>query len=543
MKFARIAIADAQSAILAHSVSVGCIRLHKGIFLTSAHIEMLQRAEIFHVWAAMPEANEITENDVAVQIARILLPEQELEIKKANVRAGVASAGRCNIYATAPGLCSFSAESVHKLNQLSENITLATVSPLSQVTAGQIIATVKIIPFAVRADIVDQALHCAADINLAVSAFTHKTASLIMTRLAGMKENLFNKAAAVTSQRLGGLNITMSERHIVAHDVDAVSDTLRRTNTDITLVLGASAIADRADIIPAAIEKSGSMIVRMGMPVDPGNLLCFAMSSTGKPIIGLPGCARSPKFNGLDIILQRLAANLLVTATDIAQMGVGGLLDDVSERGHLREARSVPEQPHAMKIGALVLAAGQSSRMGAHNKLLLDDGQGPVITKVINTLKHSNLHDIIVVTGYHAETLSALVAPVPTVHNPDYRDGLSSSLRAGLAHVPDDWDGALIVLADMPEIHPDTIRSICAAAVSSAHDAVVPVFGDKQGNPVLWKRPAFPLLRQAQADTGGKAQLAHMAERVLKLHVTDPAVLMDIDTPHAWQEYRSRLKS
>jgi molybdenum cofactor cytidylyltransferase len=538
MKFAKIPIASAGSAILAHSVTTNEGRLHKGLILTQAHIEKLRLSNITHVWAAMLEPNDIHENDVAARIAEKMTAQSG----NSNLRLGPANTGRCNIYATASGVCTFDASSVHHLNRLFEDITLATVEPHSRVTVGQIIATVKVIPFAVHAEAVTAALHAAAEIRLGVSAFTSKTARLILTRIDGMKESLFEKAVAITSRRLADLNIILTENVIVPHQVDAIAEKLLASNHDIILVLGGSAISDRADIIPAAIEKSGGTIVRMGMPVDPGNLLCFAQSKTGRPILGLPGCARSPKFNGLDIILQRLAANLPVTSADIAQMGVGGLLDEQPERGHLREAR--PEQhERSLKIGALVLAAGQSSRMGIDNKLLLDDGRGPVITKVIDCLKRSNIQDMIVVTGKEADKISALVAPVPTVHNPAYREGLSSSIRVGLSQVPDDWDGALIVLADMPAILPETISSICAAAASGMHDAVVPVHGDKQGHPVLWKRSAFALLQQVQGDMGGKAQLASMAERVLKLSVEDPGILMDIDTPQAWQAYQSLIRS
>jgi molybdenum cofactor cytidylyltransferase len=539
MKFARIPVASAGSAILAHSVMTNEGRLHKGLTLTQAHIEKLQRANITHVWAAMLEPNDIHENDVAMRIAE----KMTALLGNSNLRLGPASTGRCNIYATASGVCTFDASSVHHLNSLCEDITLATVAPQAKAVAGQIVATVKIIPFAVHAEIVTAALQAAAEIRLGVSAFTSKTARLILSRIDGMKESLFDKAVAITSRRLADLNIMLAEQVIVPHQVDAIAEQLLASDHDIILVLGGSAISDRADIIPAAIEKSGGTIVRMGMPVDPGNLLCFAQDKTGRPILGLPGCARSPKFNGLDIILQRLAANLPVTSTGIAQLGVGGLLDEQPERGHLREARSEEKHVRPLKIGALVLAAGQSSRMGIDNKLLLDDGRGPVITKVIDSLKRGNIQDIIVVTGKQADKISALVAPVPTVHNPAYKDGLSSSIRVGLCHVPDDWDGALIVLADMPAILPETISSICAAAASGIHDAVVPVHSDKQGHPVLWKRSAFALLQQVQGDMGGKAQLASMAERVLNLSVEDPGILMDIDTPQAWQAYQKLIRS
>ena len=134
------------------------------------------------------------------------------------------------------------------------------------------------------------------------------------------------------------------------------------------LIAGASAITDRHDVLPAGIEAAGGTLEHFGMPVDPGNLLLLARLD-GRPVLGLPGCCRSPKLNGLDWVLQRLAAGIEVTGRDIMGMGVGGLLSEIPSRPQPREGEP---QAAPAKAAALVLAAGQSRRMGGPNKLLLD---------------------------------------------------------------------------------------------------------------------------------------------------------------------------
>src|SRR6202040_2282846 len=137
---------------------------------------------------------------------------------------------------------------------------------------------------------------------------------------------------------------------------------------ELVIVFGASAIADTRDVIPAAIEAVGGEIGHFGMPVDPGNLLLIAQAQ-GRPILGAPGCARSPKENGFDWVLLRLLSGLEVSREDIIGRGVGGLLMEIVTRPQQRE---VPPAGDGRRVGAIVLAAGRSTRMGGPNKLLAE---------------------------------------------------------------------------------------------------------------------------------------------------------------------------
>ena len=145
---------------------------------------------------------------------------------------------------------------------------------------------------------------------------------------------------------------------------------MKKNDCDIILIFGASAVVDRADILPSAVTEVGGKVEHFGMPVDPGNLL-FIGNVEEISIIGMPGCARSPKLNGFDWVLWRLLANVPVTGRDIMLMGNGGLLKEINERGQLRQFdNSKVTEAKEPKIGGLLLAAGSSRRMGKENKLL-----------------------------------------------------------------------------------------------------------------------------------------------------------------------------
>ena len=136
---------------------------------------------------------------------------------------------------------------------------------------------------------------------------------------------------------LEALGMALSETLTVAHRSEPLADALQRLSGDVALILTGSATSDIDDVAPSAVRQAGGRIDRFGMPVDPGNLL-FLGALGARPVIGLPGCARSPALNGADWVLERVVCGVPVTPRDIQGMGVGGLLKDIPERGRQREA-------------------------------------------------------------------------------------------------------------------------------------------------------------------------------------------------------------
>ena len=192
-----------------------------------------------------------------------------------------------------------------------------------------------------------------------------------------------------------------------------------------------------------------------------------------------------------------------------------------------------------MIVGCLILAAGRSTRMGGPNKLLADLGSKPVVTHVADAIAAAGLPALLV-TGNMAAEVAAAAPNFPTVHAPDYAEGLSRSLRAGVAAVPADWEAVIVCLGDMPGITPQLLRALAAHASQSA--IVVPTWTGKRGNPVLWGRDHFPRLMALAGDVGGKALLSDRANQVTEVVADDAAVLTDVDTPAALEEARSRFK-
>ena len=327
MIFATTDVDTAEGTILAHSVALPAGKLAKGTRLTGADCARLRAAGITHVQTARLEPGDQHEDTAAARIGT-LLHSPGLEMTTAH-------RGRANLVATAPGLVRVSTGAVTALNAIDEGLTLATLPDAARVAAGQLVATVKIIPYALPEEVVTAGEAALGTPPIRHLPFLGGRARLILTRTPGFKESLLAKGADVVERRLTALGYDMDAPVIVPHETGAIAGALS-DRSDLVLILGASATSDRADVAPAAVEAAGGVIHRFGMPVDPGNLL-FLGEIGGTPVVGLPGCARSPALNGVDWVLERLAAGIKVTGADIAAMGVGGLLKEMPGRPEPRQ--------------------------------------------------------------------------------------------------------------------------------------------------------------------------------------------------------------
>lgn len=536
MQFGPVPTFAAEGAILAHSLRAAGQAFRKGRVLSAADIAALVEAGHGEVTVARLAATDVAEDEAAAKIANALAGEQ--------VRVGAPFTGRANLYAERRGLVVIDAGRIAALNAIDETITVATLAPYAPVEPGQMVATVKIIPFAAPGAAVDAALTVLGEASvLRVAPFIPKRVSLVSTMLADTKPAALDKNRSALDARLAPLGATIVSEQRIAHDTAALAEALRaasRTDPDLLLVFGASAITDRRDVIPAAIETAGGTIAHLGMPVDPGNLLLLGRLD-GRIVIGLPSCARSPKLNGFDFVLQRVLAGIPVGGREIAAMGVGGLLTEIHTRPQPRDRRP-SLHPRAPRVAAVILAAGLSSRMG-HNKLTAEIGGKPLLRRVAETALASAARPVIVVTGNAASEAERAVSglPVTIVENPAFRNGLSASLIRGINAVPEDCDGSVILLGDMPSVAPALIDRLIAAFAPEDDRAIcVATHRGKRGNPVLWARQFFPDIRMLEGDVGAKALIAANGEMVCEVEAPDDGPLVDIDTPDALAAYEAR---
>ncbi len=539
MKFGDVPIGDAAGAILAHGVRRGAVSLKKGRILSPDDIAALRDAGVASVWAARLEADDVGEDGAAARIAAA--------IAGAHLKISAAFTGRVNLYAEAAGVIVYDPALLNAINLADEAATVALLPPFAPVAAGQMVATVKIIPFSVPESVVAACEALAADGLVRVAPYRPRPVGLVQTRLPGTKESVLDKTATVLARRVAALGGSLRDETRCEHDtpsIQAAVQGLLAGGAELVLIIGASAITDRRDVVPAAIVAAGGEIDHFGMPVDPGNLLLLGHIGANR-VAGLPGCARSPKLNGFDWVLQRLFADIAVRREDIMAMGAGGLLKEIPARPLPRAEATLgdPAGPvRAPRIAAIVLAAGQSRRMGRTNKLLAEiDGQA-MVNRVVAAARASSADPLLVVVGHEADKLRAAIGDggVRFIDNPAYGEGLSTSLARAIAALDESVDGVVVCLGDMPRVSAATIDRLIAAFDPLEGRAIcVATHNGKRGNPMIFARRFFDEVRELSGDLGARHLTGAYPDLTCDVEMTEDGVLLDIDTPSALARIRA----
>ncbi|WP_431322343.1 NTP transferase domain-containing protein [Rhizobium sp. YTU87027] len=534
MKFGSFSLDAADGVILAHAVKLAGGSLPKGHRIDASDIVRLRGEGIEHVIAARMEPGDIGEDEAAKRLAQAVAPD--------HLRFSEASTGRVNVYSTVDGLFVASRGTVDRLNRIDPAITLACLNDHVPVRKGDMVATFKIIPLAVsgaKLDIACEVLRATSAFE--VKPFASRSVSLIATELPSLKPAVMDKTARVLSRRLIASGSHLVRETRVAHRAQPVAKALREVASapdeapKLLILFGASAVIDDEDVIPEAIRQAGGEVVQVGMPVDPGNLL--VLGHIGDiPVIGAPGCARSPKENGFDWVLDRVLAGEQPSAIDISGMGVGGLLMEIQTRPSIREAeaRFVP----AGNIVTVLLAAGKASRMGegGPHKLLAEFDGVPLIRRSVMTAIGSRSSSVIVVTGHRKNDIEAALSGLKatTVHNPDYASGMASSLATGFSvEQAREADGILVMLADMPGVSSGDLDALIRAfEQSSGHSIIRAVSRGKRGNPVIIPKSLFDEVMRLEGDVGARHIIETSGVPVVDIDIGDAAHL-DVDTPEA----------
>jgi molybdenum cofactor cytidylyltransferase len=526
MKFGPAKPEEAVGGVTVHTLRQGSLVMKKGTTIGQAEVDALNAAGIDQIVVVRLEDGDVSEDVAAADIAGAIASE--------GVMVERAFTGRANLFATRPGVLVVDRDAVDRINNVDEAITFATLAAYKPVVEGEMIATVKLIPFGVEGKLRDAAVKAAGRDALRVAPYVIKRIGVVSTMLPGLVPKVIDKTLRVTAERLApaGAKIVVEKR--VPHDQAALAAAIAevlKLDVEMVIVFGASAIADRRDVIPAAIVANGGTVNHFGMPVDPGNLLLLG-AADGRPVIGAPGCARSPVENGFDWVLMRMLAGLPIKRSDITGFGVGGLLMEIVTRPQPRVAEPAPADN--AKVAAVVLAAGRSTRMGGPNKMLAQLGGKPLVRMVAEQALASKASPVIVVTGHQADEVEKALAGlnVTFVRNADFASGLASSVKTGIGAVPTDAAGAMVCLGDMPLIEAKLIDKLIGAfSPERGSLIVVPTCDGRRGNPVLWSRRFFGELMGLSGDIGGRHLVDHHSEAVVEVPVDGDGAFLDIDTP------------
>ncbi len=556
MWFGEVSVGEAEGAILVHSLRFGKTALRKGRILSAADLADLVAGGIDRITIVRLEPGDIREDPAAARVAAAAAG--------SGISGASAFTGRANLFADAKGLLVFDRDRLDRFNLVDGSITLGTLPPYAVVEPRQMVATVKIIPFAVPEAAVRHCAEIAAQGEplLCVAPFRALSVGMIQTRLPGLKDSVLDKTREVTIGRLDALGCHLAfERRCAHRSADLAPEIAAAIadGVDMLLIHGASAIADRRDVIPAGIVAAGGTIDHFGMPVDPGNLCCWGMSRESPCWVcrAAPARQRSTALTGFSNGWSPDCRRDRARSCRWAPAGCSPR----SQPAVCRAPRPAPlpppppqppsiaateagKPPPGPRIAALLLAAGKSSRMGSNKMLEEIDGR-PMVARTAQRLLSSHARPVIAVLGNMADEVDAALGklPVERVLNADFADGLSTSVKCGIAALPPDIDGVIICLGDMPLITGRDIDKLIAAFNPLEGRAiVVPVRRGKRGNPILWASRFLPEMASLSGDVGARHLITEHAELVTEVEMDSDGVLVDIDTPDALAALRDKIR-
>ncbi len=527
---------ESLGSVIAQTYNLPGKTISKGTFMTSEIVGYFKESEVQNILCAVPDNGDIHEDEAANIISNA--------IDRSHIYIDSASTGRVNFKSRSLCLVRYKRDLIKKVNLVDESIAFSIVEHNQLLAKNDLIATLKIIPFFTQKKYVDRVISILDKNQLfKTHSLNKKEVSLIQTSFEWQKKSMFKATSNVTRNRLEALDCSLNKEKLIRHDYNVLRTEIRssiESGIDILLISGASAIIDRSDYIPKAILSEGGEIIQYGLAVDPGNLLLVGKIGE-TTIIGMPGCARSPKLNGFDWVLQLLMADIPVVKEELAEMGAGGLLMEIASRPLPRTlAKSVNKREK--KIMGVILAAGNSRRMGKDNKLLKNIDGAPLIRNIALEITKSDLDSCSIVLGYQSDKVADVIKDlnINLILNPRWKEGQASSLKAVLDSLTSSYSDLLVMLGDLPGVKSGHINRIIEEHLSAENrrsKITIPSFQGEKGNPVIWGKSFFHDLSNLEGDVGGRVLFDQHPAAINLIEMDDPGVVTDTDTPEDFRSY------
>ena len=330
MFFGKVKTELSLGGILSSSIEIyknkNKIKISKGTIINKNLLDLLLLNKVEHIKCAKLDDDEIDENLSVHEISKKIIAS-----KKSNIIIQDPKNGRCNLVSSVDGILTFQPNQLFSINSVTNDIGIASLKSFSKVKKNQIVASIKAIPFGIKKNNLQNIINVCQEC-FKILPFQKKNIHLIQTTNQNTRAKILEKTLEVTKERLSSCGNKKIVEKKCSYEIKSIREQLKKSvkeGADIILIFGTSAISDINDIIPQSILKINGTILRLGMPVEPGNLILLAEIEISKKhisIIGMPGCARSKKENGVDWILWRKLCDLKISSDDINHMGNGGLL-------------------------------------------------------------------------------------------------------------------------------------------------------------------------------------------------------------------------
>ena len=541
MKFGEFPAYDALGLELVHDVKCQGKTLKKGHILTSADLSLLKYSGIktitgvqFSSEDVLPETTaDILLKTLAGDYLRYTMPDET---------------GYSEIFADIDGTFVFDQERLKRFNMHSELISLITIQPYIPVYKGQFIANLRVFGPAVPAEKLNEAITKISGTGplLKVAPYAFCKIGFIRTLISNSSIPPMDDDKLAARFAAFGFRIVYSD--LCEHNVAAIEKAVRNAidaEAEIVLVESQNPPLHRDDIVPMGFKEAAADIDRLGWPVDTGLSLVIGHKNNVKLLGYSAEDAEQPAF---DRLLRFMATNSLPNPDTFSSLAMNGLsLGRMTKRiskEQMQNSIAVASLTDSEKIAVVILAAGSSRRMVGTNKLLESINGLPMIEHVVRSALSSNADYVVVVTGHDAKFIEKRLEQydVKIVRNADYVSGVLGSVRLGLAVLPPDIAGAVILPADMPAFTEDYIDKLIEAFDFTAkrRPVVLPVFNSVRHNPVLWPRDLFNVVKIVPEDSQFVPALIEHSDYIKEIPLKDDLPLTDINTRGDLTKFLSR---
>ncbi|MCW5853316.1 MAG: molybdopterin-binding protein [Anaerolineae bacterium] len=322
MKFGPVSVEQAVGKILAHNHTSpdGRRAFRKGYVVQAQDVPALQELVGERVYVAELDPDDVHEDAAARRLAETVVGE--------GVRQGPAAGGRVNLIALERGVLALDLDRLDHINVL-DGLTVATLRQHTVVQPRTIVATVKVIPYAVPEAHLRQAEALAGPI-VGVRPLPARRVGVVLTSSDNGRAKTVETLEPPIRGRVEDLGSQVITVLPVAHTEDAVAGAIRQLTdegAEAIIIGGETSIMDAHDITPQGVRQAGGVVEGYGAPAEPGNLLLLAYLGD-RPVLGAPGCVRSRHTNVVDLVLPRLLAGERLTRRDLAALGHGALLHE-----------------------------------------------------------------------------------------------------------------------------------------------------------------------------------------------------------------------
>lgn len=543
MKYGEYPVYDALGVELTHPVKCRDATLKKGHVLTSQDIGRLKYAGIKTVVGARFSSNDVppeTTADILLKTMvgdylRYTLPDES---------------GYCEIFADIDGVFVFDPDRLKRLNTHCEDFAVMTVRPYLPVYKGQFVANLRLFSPAVDADVLNQAVTKISGTGalFKIAPYAFCKIGYIRTVATGTTPEQIDDDAL--EKRFAAYGFSIVHSAMCAHDSESVEKAVRDAldaRAEIVLVESPFPPLNRDDTVPKAFKEAAADIDRLGWCVDAGVPLVLGHKG-GARLLGF--CADDAEQPALDVLTRFLATKSLPPIDMLPMFAMNGIsllrMTKKITAEQLENSVSVGAVSDSEKIAVVILAAGASRRMIGSNKLLEPLDGLPMIERVVRSVLSSKADYVVVVTGHDAMFIERRLEKydVKIVRNPDYVSGVLGSIRLGLAVLPPDIAGAVILPADMPAFTEEYINRLIDAFDAKAErpPVVVPTFNGVRHNPVLWPRNLFKVAKPVPEDAHWTPALIEHTDYIREIPLKDDLPLTDINTHGDLSNYKARAE-